>query len=58
MEKNDAMYAQLVLLLDIYERNKKDSAVKYDYIYNSGAVDALKKLKEKYDKLYEKEDSL
>lgn len=50
MEKNDAMYAQLVLLLDIYEKNKKDSAVKYDYIYNSGAVDALKKLKEKYDK--------
>lgn len=50
MEKNDAMYAQLVLLIDIYERNKKDCTGKYDYIYYSGAIDALKKLKEKYDK--------
>lgn len=50
MEKNDAMYAQLVLLLDIYERNKKDCAGHDDYVYYSGAIDALKKLKEKYNK--------
>lgn len=43
------MYAQLVLLLDIYERNKKDCAGHDDYVYYSGACDALKKLKEKIE---------
>lgn len=43
------MYAQLVSLLDIYERNKKDSKEHEYYIYYSGACDALKKLKRKME---------
>lgn len=43
------MYAHLISLLDIYERNKKDCAGHDDYVYYSGACDALKKLKSKMD---------
>lgn len=44
------MYAQLILLLDVYEENKKNCAEHDDYVYYSGACDALKKLKEKYER--------
>ena len=43
------LYAQLISLLEIYERNKKDSKRPDDYVYYSGACDALKKLKRKYE---------
>jgi hypothetical protein len=49
MLMDKVMYAQLILLLDIYERNKKDCAGHDDYVYYSGACDALKKLKEKIE---------
>lgn len=48
------MYAHLITLLEVYERNKKDCGGHDDYVYYSGAVDALKKLKEKMDR-YEAE---
>lgn len=43
------MYSQLILLLDIYESNKKNCAGHDDYVYYSGACDALKKLKKKME---------
>lgn len=43
------MYAQLISLLEIYERNKKDCGGHDDYVYYSGACDALKKLKRKME---------
>lgn len=43
------MYAQLISLLDIYERNKKYSAGYDNYVYYSGACDALKMLKRKME---------
>lgn len=43
------MYAQLVSLLDIYERIKKDCVCHDDYVYFAGACDALKKLKRKIE---------
>lgn len=47
------LYAQLITLLDIYERKKDDCWGCEDYVYYLGACDALKKLKEKIDKGYE-----
>lgn len=52
---DQVLYAQLILLLDIYERNKKDCAGHDDYVYYSGACDALKKLKDKVKDRYETE---
>lgn len=46
---DQVMYAQLISLLDVYERNKKDCGEHDDYVYYSGAVDALKKLKRKME---------
>lgn len=46
---DQVMYAQLVSLLDIYERSKKDSRGQTDYVYYSGACDALRKLKRKME---------
>lgn len=43
------LYAQLIALLDLYEGNKKASISHDDYVYYSGACDALRKLKSKYD---------
>ena len=43
------LYAQLITLLDVYERSKKDCGKHDDYVYYSGACDALQKLKRKYD---------
>lgn len=48
-DMEQVMYAQLISLLDIYERNKKDCAGHDDYVYYSGACDALKKLKRKME---------
>lgn len=45
------IYAQLVSLLDIYERNKKDCGEHDDRVYYSGACDALNKLKRKVESL-------
>ena len=45
------IYAQLVSLLDIYERNKKDCGEQDDRVYYSGACDALNKLKRKVESL-------
>lgn len=39
--------AHLDALLAIYEGYKKDSKLKETYVYNSGACDALKKLRRK-----------
>lgn len=47
------MYVQLVSLLDIYERIKKDCGKHDDYVYYSGACDALRKLKRKIEDSYE-----
>lgn len=47
------LYAQLVTLLDIYEKIKNECWWCEDYVYFLGACDALKKLKEKIDKGYE-----
>lgn len=46
----NVLYAQLITLLDVYERNKKDCRGHDDYVYYSGACDALKKLKAKCEK--------
>lgn len=43
------IYAQLISLLEIYERNKKDCGKEDIYVYYSGACDALNKLKCKID---------
>ena len=43
------LYAQLVCLLDIYEEYKKHCVTQANYIYYSGACDALKKLKGKIE---------
>lgn len=43
------MYLQLVSLLNIYQRCKKECGGHDDYVYYSGACDALKKLKDKMD---------
>lgn len=51
---NEVLYAQLVSLLDVYERDKKDSQGYEYYVYNSGACDALRKLKSKIES-YEEE---
>lgn len=49
VDMDKVMYAQLISLLDIYERNKKDCGGHDDYVYYSGACDALKKLKRKME---------
>lgn len=43
------IYAQLLSLLDVYERSKKDCGEHDNYVYYSGACDALKKLKRKIE---------
>lgn len=48
-DMEQVMYAQLISLLEIYERIKKDSRRQTDYVYYSGACDALKKLKRKME---------
>lgn len=48
-DMDSTMYAQLLSLLEIYERSKKDCAGHDDYVYYSGACDALKKLKKKME---------
>mgnify|MGYP003310546137 CR=1 FL=1 len=49
MIMDKVMYAQLITLLAIYEKNKKDCGGHDDYVYYSGACDALKKLKRKLE---------
>lgn len=45
------MYAHLIELLNIYRGNQKNCAKHDDYVYYSGACDALLKLAEKYNSL-------
>lgn len=47
------LYAQIDSLLDVYERDKKDSGGYEYYVYCSGACDALKKLKRVIEKAEE-----
>lgn len=44
---DNVLYAQLISLLDIYERIKKDCRNHDEYVFYSGGCDALKKLKRK-----------
>lgn len=46
---DEVIYAQLITLLDVCERLKKESGARETYIYYSGAVDILKKLKRKIE---------
>lgn len=48
------MYIQLVCLLDIYKGRKRECGGHDQYIYYSGACDALEELKNKMDR-YEAE---
>lgn len=46
---NEVMYEELVSLLDIYERNKKESDGLGDCVFYEGAIYALKELKRKIE---------
>lgn len=50
------IYAQLISLLDVYERNRKDCGEHDQNIYYLGACDALKKLKRKVESLVSEND--
>lgn len=43
------LYAQLIALLDVYESQKRNSSGSLKYGYYSGACDALRKLKRKFE---------
>lgn len=53
MEQSEIFYAQLISLIDEYERKKKNSFKHDDYIYYMGACYALRELKGKIESCYE-----
>lgn len=47
----ELMYAHLIELIQLYEANRKNCEGRLSCLYFAGGIEALKRLKDKYDSL-------